>query len=70
MGSRFHAKQEVGPHALGGEMMNGMMEGGLWHMGAAPWLATVVWAVILVGLAVLVWLWVIKLYRQLFGKKN
>jgi len=48
-------------HAIDGMMnysMGGMMFGGI------------LWIIILLGLAVLIWLWVIKLYRELYRKKR
>ncbi len=47
-------------------MMNigyGMMGGGMGFMGF-------LWYAIFVGLAVVVWLWVIKLWREVFGRKR
>ena len=49
----------------GGNMMGGMDSwAGSWGFGS------VLWIIIAIGLAVLVWLWVIKLWREVFRKKK
>jgi len=47
-------------------MMDGMMN---YSMGGMM-LGGIIWVIISVGIAVLVWLWVIKLYRELYRKKK
>ena len=45
-----------------------MMGGGM--MGGFGWgLSMLLWTAIVVGLALVIWLWVIKLWRETFRKK-
>lgn len=74
----------MGPGMMYGGMMGGpMMRGGMMGMpmmghsmmgwGYKTTLFTIVgvlWLIILLGLAIAVWLWVIKLYRDVFSKKR
>ena len=49
---------------VGGSMMGGWMTPfGGWNFGS------VLWIIITIGLAVLIWLWIMKLWRDLFGKR-
>ncbi len=47
-------------------MLFNMMNMMAWQMGFGGFL----WYAILIGLAVLVWLWVIKLFKEVSGKKR
>jgi len=47
-------------------MMDGIMN---YSMGGMM-LGGIIWTIISVGIAVLVWLWVIKLWRELYHKKR
>jgi hypothetical protein len=51
------------------DMMGGVMIGsgmGSWTGGVG----SVLWTIIMIGLAVLIWLWIIKLWRELLQKKR
>jgi hypothetical protein len=57
-------KGMMGPGMMGGyggQMMGGY---GMWGFGS------ILWTIVLVGLVILVWLWVVKLWKEVFGRKR
>jgi len=62
MGPNMMKGQSMGPGMIGGGQMMGWS--GMWGIGS------VLWTLILVGLVLIVWLWVIKLLRNVFGRKK
>ncbi len=63
----------MGPGMMGGYggMHQGMMYGQRAGMMGTAWtVGSVLWLVVLVGLALLVWLWVIKILREVFGGRR
>ncbi|HLF54466.1 MAG TPA: hypothetical protein VI612_01980 [Candidatus Nanoarchaeia archaeon] len=58
----------MGPGMMGG--YGGQMMGGYGMMGSTIWgFGSVLWTLIFVGLLLVVWLWVFKLWRDLFGRR-
>jgi hypothetical protein len=74
----YCGKSMMGPGMMHGGMMGpgmmggpGMTQGGQMMGWSGMWTFTsVLWTIILVGLVILVWLWVIKLWRDVFGRKH
>jgi hypothetical protein len=62
----------MGPGMMKGGMMNARMMGqtmnGYNMMGTTWTVASILWLIALAGLVVLIWLWVFKLWRDLFRK--
>ena len=46
------------------------MTGSYWNGGFSGALSSVLWLAVLAGLAILVWLWVIKLCKEVFGRRK
>ncbi len=62
----------MGPGMMGGMMGPQMMQGGgMPAMWSGMWGFTgILWFLIVLGLVILVWLWVVKLWKEMFGRKR
>ena len=78
-GTEYHEQFHVNMAQMmycgtGAQGMMGMMQmmgGGMMGPWAGGWgFGSVLWTIIVIGLAVLIWLWVIKLWRDLFARKH
>ena len=77
MAKRLYCNEDVGG-MMGGGMMNmmgnNMMGSGMmgnWGYGFGYWnFFNILYAVLFIGLIVLVYLWIIKLWKDFYGKKK
>lgn len=63
--SDYYADSEIT-----GDVARGMMQYGVYRQSSLGYLTVPLKILGLVGIVVLIWLWVIKLYKELFKKKH